>query len=319
MRLADFDALTFDCYGTLIDWESGIVTALQSLLARVTQPPTRDAVLESFARHETRLEKANPQMLYRELLTQVHDALADDWGVATNAAESRRFGGSVGDWPAFDDTQAALRYLQLDEALAILFSTPFLVALLCGPLLGEWVGWRRWTAISVGFLGVLLVARPGFAGLHPAALLSLGSAVCYSLYVISTRVLARSDSSETTLFYSNLVGAVAMLPVIPFVWTPPDNAFVMALMVLVGALGSGGHYLLIRGHRLAPASTLAPFIYTQMVWTTTLGFLVFGDVPHRWTIVGGLVVVSSGLYLLYRERQIGKSTTSEAAIEGPLQ
>ncbi|MGC1670385.1 MAG: DMT family transporter [Pseudolabrys sp.] len=137
--------------------------------------------------------------------------------------------------------------------------------------------------------------------------------------MISTRVLARSDSSETTLFYSNLVGAVAMLPVIPFVWTPPDNAFVMALMVLVGALGSGGHYLLIRGHRLAPASTLAPFIYTQMVWTTTLGFLVFGDVPHRWTIVGGLVVVSSGLYLLYRERQIGKSTTSEAAIEGPLQ
>ena len=213
----------------------------------------------------------------------------------------------------------ALRYLQLDEALAILFSTPFLVALLCGPLLGEWVGWRRWTAISVGFLGVLLVARPGFGGLHPAALLSLGSAVCYALYVISTRMLARSDSSETTLFYSNLVGAVAMLPVIPFVWTPPDNAFVMALMVLVGALGSGGHYLLIRGHRLAPASTLAPFIYTQMVWTTTLGFLVFGDVPHRLDdrrgTGRGLVRPLSAL----PRAQIGKSTTSEAAIEGPLQ
>ncbi len=204
----------------------------------------------------------------------------------------------------------ALRYLQLDEALAILFSTPFLVAVLCVPLLGEWVGWRRWTAISVGFLGVLLVARPGFGGLHPAALLTLGSAVCYALYVISTRVLARSDSTETTLFYSNLVGAVAMLPVIPFVWTTPKNAFVVALMVLIGALGSGGHYLLIRGHRLAPASTLAPFIYTQMVWTTALGFLVFGDVPHRWTIVGGLVVVSSGLYLLNRERKLGKAEPS---------
>ena len=204
----------------------------------------------------------------------------------------------------------ALRYLQLDEALAILFSTPFLVALLCVPLLGEWVGWRRWTAISVGFLGVLLVARPGLGGLHPAALLSLGSAVCYALYVISTRVLARSDSTETTLFYSNLVGAVAMLPVIPLVWTTPNNAFVVALMVLIGALGSGGHYLLIRGHRLAPASTLAPFIYTQMVWTTALGFLVFGDVPHRWTIVGGLIVVSSGLYLLNRERKVGKAEPS---------
>ncbi len=204
----------------------------------------------------------------------------------------------------------ALRYLQLDEALSILFSTPFIVAVLCGPLLGEWVGWRRWTAIAVGFLGVLLVARPGFGGLHPAALLSLGSAICYAVYVISTRVLARTDSNETTLFYSNLVGAVAMLPVIPFVWSTPENALIVALMVLIGALGSAGHYLLIVGHRLAPASVLAPFIYTQLVWTTTLGFLVFGDVPQRWTIVGGLIVVSSGLYLLNRERKVGKAAPS---------
>jgi drug/metabolite transporter (DMT)-like permease len=204
----------------------------------------------------------------------------------------------------------ALRYLQLDEALAILFSTPFLVALLSGPLLGEWVGWRRWTAIGVGFFGVLLVVRPGFGGIHPAALLTFCGAICYALYAITTRVLARSDSSETTLFYSNLVGAVAMLPIIPFVWTPPNSALVVALMVLIGALGSGGHYLLILGHRLAPASTLAPFIYTQIVWTTTLGFLVFGDLPNRWTIIGGLVVVSSGLYLLNRERKVGKAEPS---------
>jgi drug/metabolite transporter (DMT)-like permease len=204
----------------------------------------------------------------------------------------------------------ALRYLQLDEALSILFSTPFIVAVLCGPLLGEWVGWRRWTAIAVGFFGVLLVTRPGFGGIHPAALLSLGSAICYAIYVISTRVLARTDSNETTLFYSNLVGAVAMVPVIPFVWTTPESALIVALMVLIGALGSAGHYLLIVGHRLAPASVLAPFIYTQLVWTTTLGFLVFGDVPQRWTIVGGLIVVSSGLYLLNRERKVGKAAPS---------
>jgi drug/metabolite transporter (DMT)-like permease len=204
----------------------------------------------------------------------------------------------------------ALRYLQLDEALAILFSTPFLVALLSGPLLGEWVGWRRWTAIAVGFFGVLVVVRPGFGGIHPAALLTFCGAICYALYVSTTRVLARSDSSETTLFYSNLVGAVAMLPVIPFVWTTPTSALVVALMVLIGALGSGGHYLLILGHRLAPASTLAPFIYTQIVWTTTLGFLVFGDLPNRWTILGGLIVVASGLYLLNRERKLGKPELS---------
>lgn len=195
----------------------------------------------------------------------------------------------------------ALRWLQLDEALSIIFATPLLVALLSVPLLGEQVGWRRWTAIVIGFCGVLVVARPGFGGLHPAALLSLAGTVCYAFYVISTRILSRTDSSETTQFYTNLVGAVGTTVIAPFVWTPPDSVMVGGLMVFIGALGGGGHYLLIRAHRLAPASTLAPFIYTQMIWTTTLGFVVFGDLPHHWTIVGGLIVISSGLYLLHRE------------------
>lgn len=195
----------------------------------------------------------------------------------------------------------ALRFLQLDEALAILFSTPFLVALLSVPVLGEHVGWRRWTAIGVGFFGVLVVTRPGFGNMHPAALLSCCSAICYALYVIATRVLSRTDSSETTQFYTNMVGAVIMTAVVPFVWEKPDSMVTAGLMVLIGVLGGAGHYLLILAHRLAPASTLAPFIYTQMIWTTTLGFLVFADVPHEWTIVGGLIVVGSGLYLLHRE------------------
>jgi drug/metabolite transporter (DMT)-like permease len=204
----------------------------------------------------------------------------------------------------------ALHWLQLDEALSILFATPFMVAALCVPLLGEWVGWRRWTAIIVGFFGVLVVARPGIGGLHPAALLTLGSTICYAFYVISTRILSGTDSSDTTQFYTSLVGAVAMSVVVPFFWTTPESAFIAGLMVLIGALGGGGHYLLIRAHRLAPASTLAPFMYTQMVWTATLGFLVFGDVPHRWTIVGGSIVISSGLYLLHRETVMGKPAPS---------
>ena len=136
----------------------------------------------------------------------------------------------------------ALHWLQLDEALSILFATPFLVAALCVPLLGEWVGWRRWTAIIVGFCGVLVVARPGIGGLHPAALLTLGSTVCYAFYVIATRILSRSDSSDTTQFYTSLVGAVAMSLVVPFVWTKPESWFIAGLMVLIGALGGVGHY-----------------------------------------------------------------------------
>jgi drug/metabolite transporter (DMT)-like permease len=204
----------------------------------------------------------------------------------------------------------ALRYLQLDEALSILFSTPFLVALLCVPLLGEWVGWRRWSAIAVGFFGVLVVTRPGFGGMHPAALLSFAGSVCYAFYVIATRVLSRTDSSETTQFYTNVVGAIIMTAVVPFVWTPPDSALTAGLMVLIGVLGGAGHYLLILAHRLAPASALAPFIYSQMVWTTALGFLAFGDVPHTWTIIGGSIVIASGLYLLHREAVRGKPDSS---------
>lgn len=198
----------------------------------------------------------------------------------------------------------AFRYLQLDQALSILFSTPFIVAILAGPFLGEWIGWRRWLAILVGFAGVLLVTRPGHGGIHWAALYSVASALCYSVYIIATRVLSRSDSSETTLFYSNLVGVFAMMPVLPFVWSMPDNWFLIFLMAVFGAFGSFGHYLLIVGHRLAPASILAPFMYTQLVWAVLLGFLIFGDVPNNWTLAGAAVVVASGLYLLYRERVV---------------
>ena len=199
----------------------------------------------------------------------------------------------------------AFRYLQLDQALAILFSTPFLVAILAGPLLGEWIGWRRWVAILVGFAGVLLVTRPGIGDVNWAAFYSLASAVFYSLYIVATRVLSKTDTTDTTLFYSNLVGAVAMLPVLPFVWTMPDDPWIIFLMVAFGAFGSFGHYLLIVGHRLAPASVLAPFMYTQLVWATAFGYLVFGDVPNRWTLAGAAVVVASGLYLLHRERVRG--------------
>jgi drug/metabolite transporter (DMT)-like permease len=199
---------------------------------------------------------------------------------------------------------AALRYLQLDEAIALIFSTPFFVAALSGPMLGEWVRWRRWSAIAVGFLGVVVVARPGAASFHPAALLSLSAALCYALYSISTRILARTDSNETTLFYSNLVGALALLPVVPLVWTTPSDPLVIALMAATGAIGSFGHYLLIAAHRLAPAAVLSPFIYSEIVLVTALGFLVFGDVPNRYTLTGAAIVVASGLYLLHRERKV---------------
>jgi drug/metabolite transporter (DMT)-like permease len=199
----------------------------------------------------------------------------------------------------------AFRYLQLDEALAILFATPFLVAALAGPVLGEWVGWRRWTAIAVGFAGVLVIIRPGMSGgMQWAAIFSVAAAIFYACYGIATRMVSRSDPSDTTLFYGNLVAVVAMGPLLPFVWGGPLTWFDIGLIVAMGTLGSVSHYLLIAAHRRAPASVLSPFIYTQIVWAIALGYLVFANMPTQWTLIGSAIVVASGLYLIHRERKV---------------
>ncbi len=199
----------------------------------------------------------------------------------------------------------AFRYLQLDEALAILFATPFLVAALAGPVLGEWVGWRRWTAIAVGFAGVLVIIRPGMSGgMQWAAIFSVAAAIFYACYGIATRMVSRSDPSDTTLFYGNLVAVVVMGSLLPFVWGGPLTWFDIGLIVAMGALGSVSHYLLIAAHRRAPASVLSPFIYTQIVWAIALGYLVFANMPTRWTLIGSAIVVASGLYLIHRERKV---------------
>ena len=206
----------------------------------------------------------------------------------------------------------ALRYLQLDQTLSILFSTPFLVAAMAGPLLGEWVGWRQWVAISVGFAGVLLVIRPGFGGLHPAAFLSVATACCYALYGIVTRLLARVDSNETQLFYGNCIGALILSSVVWLVWTTPQSLLIVALMIFTGAIGSVGHYLLIAAHRLAPPALITPFMYTQLVWGIALGYAVFDQLPNGWTLAGAAVVIGSGLYIFNRERKAHGAETVRA-------
>lgn len=196
----------------------------------------------------------------------------------------------------------ALQHLQLAESMAIGFAAPLVIALLAGPFLGEWVGPRRLIAIGVGFLGVLVVVRPGYGGLHPAAFYSVFSVFCYAAYNLLTRKLAAHDSSATTMMYSGLVGAVLLTPIVPSIWSPPQGSVAILLVVLMGGCGALGHWLTITAHRRAPASTLAPFIYSQLIWMVLAGWAVFGQLPDRWTLVGAIVVIGSGLYLLYREK-----------------
>ena len=197
----------------------------------------------------------------------------------------------------------AVTYLRLDQTATIFFLTPLLVAALAGPLLNEWVGWRRFLAILTGFAGILIVMRPGFGWIHWAVLFSFGATLSYSLYAISTRYLAAHDSAVVTQFYTPIAGFIAIAPLAVMEWQWPQSTMVWALLAWLGIAGGGGHWLLIQAYRFAPAPVLAPFVYVNLIWMTSLGYLVFGDVPDIATFAGGAVVIGSGLYLLYRERR----------------
>ena len=197
---------------------------------------------------------------------------------------------------------AAVKYLQLDQTVTIFFLSPLLVAALAGPILGEWVGWRRLLAILTGFTGVLLVTRPGFGGIHWAVIYMFGAVTTYSLYSIHTRYMAAHDSPEVTLLYTPLAGAVLFCPFALAIWQWPEGWLTWALFVLIGATGALGTWFLILSLRFAPAPVVAPFVYVGLISMSGLGYFIFGDVPTPWTLSGGAIVVASGLYLLYRER-----------------
>lgn len=197
----------------------------------------------------------------------------------------------------------ALRHLQLAETMSISFGVPFLVAILSVPLLGETIGGRRWGAIAVGFVGVLMVTRPTSSHFDPAMLWAFASAGCYTGYVIVTRKLSSLDSTASLLLLSAALPVVLLAPFMPAIWVWPTQGLEWALLVTAGLCGAMGHFLFILASSRAPASILSPFIYSQIVWMTLSGWLVFDDVPGFWTLAGGAVVIASGLWLVSMERE----------------
>ena len=197
----------------------------------------------------------------------------------------------------------ALQYLQLTVTASILFTVPILIALMSAPLLGERMDAKRWAAILVGFAGVLVIVRPGSAAFHPAMLLSLVNAVLYAAFNLMTRKLAAYDTPETIQFLPAVVASVVLAPFTLAVWESPPGGFEWLLLCLMGVFGGTGHYLLAVAHRYAPASTLAPFLYQQILYMALFGYLVFGSVPDAAVWVGAAIVISSGLYLFARERR----------------
>jgi len=202
----------------------------------------------------------------------------------------------------------AITYLQLAQTAAISFMIPLWTCALSGPMLGEQVGWRRWSAVIIGFLGVLIIMRPGSMTFHWAMFFSLGATIAGAIYNILTRKVGGSDRVETSLFYVCIVGSLFAAIPLRWHWQMPVG-YEWLFLLAMGAAGGGGHYLLTLAHRLAPASVLAPFIYTQILWMIILGFVMFGDLPDQWTLIGAGIVIASGLFVFLRERQLGKQTT----------
>ncbi len=198
----------------------------------------------------------------------------------------------------------ALNTLQLAETTSIFFFAPMVITALAGPMLGEWAGWRRWAAIGAGFIGVLVITRPGLVSFEIGHVYALCATSSYCLYVIMTRHMSATETPESLIFYSALAPVVLMLPVVPFTASLPPDAFHWLILLLLGFFGGFGHWLLIKAYRQATTTALAPYPYLQMVWMIGFGWMIFNQFPDRWTLGGASIIVASGLYIVHRERRL---------------
>lgn len=196
----------------------------------------------------------------------------------------------------------SLTVLPLAEAAAIGFVMPLFLALLAVPMLGERMDGARLAAVFVGLAGALVIVRPGAAVFTPYALLPVGMALCNALYQILTRKVAGVEHPLTSLLWGAIVGAVLLSFTLPFAWVTPTEPVHWMLLGVIGVLASVGHFILIRAYDYASATGLAPFFYTQLVWVMLLGWLVFGDFPDGWSLLGMGIIVASGIFLVGRQR-----------------
>jgi len=198
----------------------------------------------------------------------------------------------------------ALMYLPLTTTIAIFFVAPLTVCLLSIPVLGEHVGIKRLLAVFVGFIGVLVIVEPWSQRFDPHVFLAIGAMLGASCYFVMSRVIAGVDSNATVQFYVAGTATLLLSPFAFYVWTWPESISSWILLALIGTLGMIGHSVLTRAHQLAEASVLAPTVYSQIIYIAIFSWVVFGQTPNIQTVVGTLIIISSGLFIWFRERQI---------------
>ncbi len=196
---------------------------------------------------------------------------------------------------------SGLRFLPIAEASATSFVSPLFVTALSIFFLGEKVGLRRWLAAAVGLMGVMIVLRPGTSAFHPAAFFPVVSALAWACTLILTRKMSGQEHTVVTMTYSSIVGFVVLCALVPFVWVTPTWHDIL-FGIIIGLASTAGQWIVVLAFRYADASVLAPFSYIQLLWVTLLGFVIFGEVPDVWTVVGAAIIVASGLYTAHRER-----------------
>ena len=197
----------------------------------------------------------------------------------------------------------AISIIPLANALAIAFVYPLFVTLLSPTLLNEKVGFKRITAVIIGFIGVLFVIRPGFQEINLAFISSLCTGLFYALYMISTRKLTNSDTPLKTLAFTGLVGLVSMSIFQPIIWVQPTS-YEWFLMLSLGLVAAIGHFLIILSFRYVEASLLAPFSYWEILTNIIIGYYFFGDIPDNWTWLGLFIIILSGIYILLRKKTL---------------
>ena len=200
-------------------------------------------------------------------------------------------------------TILAFTLLGLAETHAIFASYPLIIAMLSGPILGEYVGWRRWLAISVGFIGILIILNPGNGIFSPYALVPLAGAILFALYGLLTRYVGQYDNSSTSFFWTGVVGSIAMTVVGLNFWDPVSKSD-WSIMLLLSASGVVGHYLLIKCYEVAEASAVQPFAYLQLIWASMIGIIIFGEQITTNVSIGACIIVGAGLFTLWRERKV---------------
>ena len=204
----------------------------------------------------------------------------------------------------------AISIISLAEALTLAFVSPMIVTLLSAVILKEKVGIKRWSAVIVGFIGVLFVVRPGFNEINLATITALGCGISYAFYIISTRKLSTQDSPFLTLIFTGLSGSIVISLLVPFYWSWPTISQLI-LLITLAAIGTLAHFLLILSLNFAEASKLAPLSYSEIIMNVIIGYYFFGDFPDQWIWIGLMIIISSGVYISLRENVKKKTITKE--------